>query len=369
MRIALYAGSLVRGGTERVLVTLAHNFMKQGHEVFIVTTFKCDGEYEVDERIPRIISGLDTSEETTGRIKNIIRRFEKLNRIWKEIAPDKIISFIGKNNFNALLTAGRMGIPVSVAVRADPKMEYPGKLSRLLVKILYPKASHVILQTKDSFSFFSKRIIKKAIILKNPINPIFFDRKAIEFDDREKTIIAVGRVDENKNHKMLIDAFYRLAADYPEYKLVILGDGELRQSLLSTAYDYNNNLKDKLNDTRDRIFLPGLSNDVPSEVEKARLFVLCSDTEGVPNTILEAMAVGTPVISTDCPCGGPKEIIQDGINGYLVPVRNVEALEVKIRKAIDIANEDELKRISQESRKIAQNYREDAVSKEWLASL
>ena len=168
---------------------------------------------------------------------------------------------------------------------------------------------------------------------------------------------------------MLIDAFYRLAADYPEYKLVILGDGELRQSLLSTAYDYNNNLKDKLNDTRDRIFLPGLSNDVPSEVEKARLFVLCSDTEGVPNTILEAMAVGTPVISTDCPCGGPKEIIQDGINGYLVPVRNVEALEVKIRKAIDIANEDELKRISQESRKIAQNYREDAVSKEWLASL
>lgn len=358
MKIALYAGSLIKGGTERVLVTLAHNFMNNGHEVVIVTSFKVDNEYPVNSKIERIISSLTEDEETDSRIANIIRRFEKLRRIWKEINPDVVLSFIGKNNFNALLTAGRMGIPVVVSVRADPKMEYPDRLSTFLANHLYPKASGVVLQTKDSINYFKKNVRKKVTILKNPINPAFFDRTPVDYADKENLIVAVGRVDENKNHEMLIRAFSKISDQFPQYRLKILGDGELRKKLITLTEELGKS---------DRIVLPGVCDDVPGAVERAKLFVLCSDTEGVPNTLLEAMAVGTAVISTDCPCGGPAEIIDDGINGYLTPVRNEDALADKMLEVL--ANEDILVKMSVNARKTAEEYREEKVAGEWLAYL
>ena len=421
MKIALMAGSLTHGGTERVVVTLAENFIKRGHEVTIVTPVKAENEFEISPSIKRIISDL-TPEEMGGRIANIPRRWNKLKDIWLNEKPDAIVSFIGRNNFSALISTWKLDIPVAVCVRADPKMEYETAKDKLMMKFLYPRASKVVLQTKDSIEFFPKSVQKKVVILKNPLNPEFLEhdskwknekcdckvkndgaipkadaienvagdvagrvvRNAIEnvagdvaervvSDAAGKRIVAVGRIDSNKNHEMLIRAFLKIADDIPEYSLEILGDGDLRQQLIKLVGELTAGAEgsrdaighgDGSHDAANRISLPGVCRNVADRIANADIFVLCSNTEGVPNTLLEAMALGIPAISTDCPCGGPKDIICDGENGFLVPVGDVDTLADCIYK---LANDDKLMtHVSQNELKTAEKFRENVVVDEWL---
>lgn len=380
MKIAMFAGSLTRGGTERVVVTLAENFIKRGHEVLVVTPIKAENEYEISPSIKRIISDL-TPDEMGGRIGNIFKRWKKLENIWRTEKTDVILSFIGRNNFSALISARRVDIPVAVAVRADPKMEYCSAKDRIMMKLLYPKAAAVILQTHDSETFFPNNVRKLSVILKNPINPAFFeDYSGSATDGSTDTagsatdgttggngnstdtaagphrIVSVGRIDENKNHRMLINAFNSIKDDIPEYSLEIIGEGELRNELKALV---------KSLDIEDRVSLPGSCDNVAKKIYGADLFVLCSDTEGVPNTLLEAMALGIPAISTDCPCGGPKDIIVPGKNGFLVPVGDAQSLADCMYKVL--GDEELRKSISLSAKKTASEFSEDKVVEEWLA--
>ena len=181
-------------------------------------------------------------------------------------------------------------------------------------------ASGVILQTKECLDFFPKGIRKKAVILKNPINPCFFKKRYL--GEREKTIVTVGRVDENKNHQMLVKAFAGIAEEFPEYKLIIYGDGEKRKELLELA---------NLLGLRERILLPGNIDNVADAIYKTRVFVLSSNKEGMPNALIEAMIMGLTVVSTDCPCGGPAELIDTGVNGLLVTVGDENELRENLQ--------------------------------------
>ena len=165
--------------------------------------------------------------------------------------PDVIVSFIGKNNIMALLTSLGMGIPVAVSVRGEPGEEYYNGMLRFLSRNLFRLADGVILQTKRCMEFFPQGIRKKAVILKNPVNPVFF-REPYR-GEREKTIVAVGRVDENKNHEMLIRAFAGIADEFPEYRLIIYGDGDKRSDLLKLTKELK---------LEDRISLPGNIDNV-----------------------------------------------------------------------------------------------------------
>jgi len=318
--IALYIGSLQKGGAERVMANLADYLHERGYRVILVTTYRREEEYPVSEGICRIISEPEERELGKGRIKNLFVRFGKLRRIWKEQKPDVILSFIGKSNFRAILSSFGLGIPVAVSVRSQPAREYGTPIMRFLARTLFYKADGVILQTRECFSFFPKGIRKKAVILKNPINPLFFRERYR--GEREKTIVTVGRVDENKNHRMLIDAFSRLAEEFPDYKLIIYGDGDQRQKLLSLVEEL---------EMQGRIFLPGNVENVPEVIYKTRVFVLSSNKEGMPNALIEAMVMGLTVVSTDCPCGGPAELIDHGVNGLLTPVGDEKSMKENLQ--------------------------------------
>ncbi len=307
--IALYISSLRKGGAERVIANLADHLYGRGYRVILVTTHKLEDEYQVSEGICRVISEPADSELGKGRIRNFLTRFRKLRKIWKEYKPDVILSFIGKNNIMALMTSFGFHIPVAVSVRSEPDREYYSILLKILAKTLFRLASGVILQTKECLDFFPRGIRKKAVILKNPINSCFFRKRYL--GEREKTIVTVGRVDENKNHQMLMKAFAGIAEEFPEYKLIIYGDGEKRKELLELA---------KLLGLQERILLPGNIDNVADAIYKTRVFVLSSNKEGMPNALIEAMIMGLTVVSTDCPCGGPAELIDPGENGLLIPV-------------------------------------------------
>lgn len=316
--ICFYIGSLHKGGAERVFVNLAEYFRQEGYRVTMVTQYRFpqEEEYVLPAGVKRVLSDLTENELSNSRIINFIRRVRKLRRIWKREKPNLVLSCIGKNNFMTVVTTMATRTKAVVSVVGEAKEEYPGRLMRLLANLLFPYADGVILQTERSRSFFHRRVGKRAVILPNSLNPDFI-RPRYE-GVREKRIVSVGRMDDNKNHEMMLRAFAALADRYPEHTLTLYGDGERKGYLRKLAEELG---------IAGRVRMPGVIPDVAAQIEKAELFLLTSYSEGVSNALIEALALGLPVIATDVPSGGTVELIEDGVNGVVIPPGDTAALE------------------------------------------
>ena len=352
--IAFYIGSLHKGGAERVFVNLAEYFRDEGYLVTMVTQYQYpkEEEYVLSPQIKRVISDLTDEELNNSRIVNFCRRVNKLHHIWKVEQPDLVLSCVGKNNFVAIVTTMFTKTKPVVSVVGEAGEEYPNRLMRMLAGVLFPHAAGIVLQTERSKYFFNKKIQRKAVILPNSLNPAFI--KPRYEGERDKRIVAVGRLDANKNHEMMIRAFEGLKDKYPEYTLTIYGDGELRP--------YLENLTMQLG-ISERVFLPGVIPDVAVQIECAALFLLTSYSEGVSNALIEAMASGLPVISTDVPSGGTVELITDGENGLIIPTGDGKALEEAMDRLLgDPSLAD---RLGREAAKIKQRLSPERVNRLW----
>lgn len=351
-KIALFISSLQKGGSERVIVNLAEYFYQRQYEVVLVTQYKKGDEYEINPQIKRIFSEPDEELLQGDRLHNFRTRFQKLRSIWKEEKPDVILAFLGKNNLMAIATSRFLSVKVAVSVRGEPTMEYEGKTMQSTAKLVFRFADGVVLQTKMAKEFFPDAVQKKAVILSNPLNPIFLNRRHI--GEREDVIVAVGRLDENKNHAMLIHAFSKIADEFPHMRLIIYGEGESRKDLELLIQEKG---------LEERIELPGNTSDLANKICKAKVFTLTSNTEGMPNSIIEAMALGIPVISTDCPCGGPAELIQNEVNGMLVPVGDVYAFSDALRRVL--ADAEFAQRLGDNAYEGSKNFAPEKVNKAW----
>lgn len=352
--IAFYIGSLHKGGAERVFVNLAKFFLDERYRVTMVTQYRYpdEEEYILPPEIKRVISDLNSDELSNSRIVNFYRRVCKLRRIWKVEQPDMVLSCIGKNNFMTIVTAMFTATRSVVSVVGEAKEEYPSRLMHDLANFLFPFADGIVLQTERSKYFFNKKTQRKAVILPNSLNPAFI--KPRYEGARDKRIVAVGRLDANKNHEMMIRAFAALMDKYPEYTLTIYGEGELRP--------YLEDLVSRLGISQ-QVFLPGVIPDVADRIERAALFLLTSYSEGVSNALIEALASGLPVISTDVPSGGTVELITDGENGLIIPAGDLNALEEAMDKLLgDPAYADSLGR---EAAKIQQRLAPERVNRLW----
>ncbi|MCL2253412.1 MAG: glycosyltransferase [Lachnospiraceae bacterium] len=352
MRIAILIGALQKGGTERVAVNIIDHMLSRGHEIILVTQYKKENEYPLNKTAKRIISDITEAETTDSRIINFYRRFKKLRRIWQSEKPDLILSFIGKNNMMAVMTGRFLSIPVTVAVRGMPEAEYPSALEKYAAFFIYRFAEGILLQTEESRNFFPPHLRRKLSILRNPISSRFF-RERYE-GERDKTIVAVGRIDDNKNHRLLIQAFARLADKYPEYQVIIYGEGDLKETLKEEA---------ALLKLSDRIHFPGNSDCIEEDIYRASIYVLCSDTEGSPNTLIEAMLLGLACIATDCPCGGPGDLIEHGENGFLTQVRSIEKMKENLQHLLE--NPHLINQIGVNAHKLKDIYDPQTIYESW----
>ena len=225
---------------------------------------------------------------------------------------------------------------------------------RLLADFLFSRAAGIILQTERSRSFFCRKVGEKAVILPNSLNPDFI-RPRYE-GEREKRIVSVGRMDANKNHEMQLRAFAALQDRYPGYELVIYGDGELRPSIEELAQELG---------ITDRVLLPGVVPDVAKRIERAALFLITSYSEGVSNALIEALALGLPVIATDVPSGGTQELVEDGVNGLIIPAGDQRALEDAMDKIL--GDSAYAGRIGGEAAKIQERLAPERVNALWKA--
>lgn len=354
MKILLYIDMLHRGGAQRVMSNLAAHFSEK-HDVVLVNDFLPDPQravYAVPDNVKRVY--LQESLSGNVIVKNI-KRIVRLRKIVKAENPDVVLSFLGAPNKRMLISTVGLKCRRFVSVRNDPNYEYgSGKINRIIAKLFFTLADGVVFQTEDAAKYFQASVRKKSTVIFNPVAKVFRDT---ERSQELKNIVTVGRFDPQKNHILLLEAWKELEGEFPDEKLVIYGDGALRAQ-------YEKYISD--NGLGDRVELPGVVTDVPSVLSKARLFVLSSDFEGMPNALMEAMSVGVPCISTDCPCGGPKMLIDDGKDGYLVPCKDITALKSAICNALRYEN---LELVGIASKMKSEMFEPETVYSAWEAFL
>lgn len=312
--ISFYIGSLAKGGAERVFCNLAEYFVSIGWQVTMITQYKYEDEYELPNGVNRVLSDL-TKEESKGRIYNLFARIFKLHRIIRDTNSDILMTTIGKANFMAIACAIFTKTRVVVSVVADPKEEYPTKIMRFLLQTMFGDADGIIMQTTDQTLALRPALRRISTIMPNSVSPNFIKPRFT--GRRSQDIYMVGRMDDNKNQKMAIEAFGKIYNKYPESRLHLIGGGTNREMLEELSKSMH---------IEDRVIFEGIISNVYDVIYEGYAFLLTSNTEGMPNTLLEAMSLGLACISTDCPCGGPKDIIRPNENGILVPVGDSDAL-------------------------------------------
>lgn len=321
-KIVIITRNMVGDGAERVIAQLSNFFAAQGKQCNIITLNDDEVFYKLDPRI----EVLPVGAKSDNKILDKLLRYWKVRKMVLQQKPDLVLSLPEEIAVYVLASLLGTGIPVYVSERNNPWVMPDVKITRLLRTWMYPFAKGVIFQTEMAKSFFPESIQKKGVVLKNPV-----DAQRIPHQytgEREKVIVAAGRLSEQKNMPLLMKAFARFSPGYPEYRLRIFGEGELREELTELAHRLN---------IADKVELPGRSSALLEKMNSAAMFVLSSDYEGMPNVLLEAMCMGMPSISTDCPSGGPKELIENGVNGLLVPVGDETAMCEAMEKMADPA--------------------------------
>lgn len=349
MKILFYINAIHDGGAERVMINLAKYFSESGYETLLVTSFKDTWEYKIEGNVRRLT--LEETEIKQGRVARNLSRITKLRYILKVEKPDIAVSFMAEPNFRLILSS--IGLPVKtvVSVRNDPNKEYPGFIGRFVGKVILPLADGCVFQTKEAQAWFPKRLQKKSTIIFNAVKEEFFhiERKPIKGE-----IVTCGRLEPQKNHKLLIDAFAEVVKKHPYARLKIYGEGSLRTALQERI----NKLK-----LQDKAFLMGATNEVEKALQTADLFVLSSDYEGMPNALMEAMAAGVPCISTDCPCGGPRELFGKNMQTNLVSIAdNTYSNMVELIEKMFLASSEQYSDLSKSE---AKKFTSIAINNTW----
>lgn len=349
-KVLFYIYSLNKGGAERVLLTLAEKLNKK-YDVVILTDVFDDREYDLPEGIRRI--DLQEYMDQISYIKvGVVKRLLAIRQCCKKERPDKIIAFMIANSIRAVLANLFSDNKVIVAVRANPYAEYGDWKKHLWVQTIFSCAGKIICQTPYQTEYFSKYLQKKCVVIPNPLFSDFYLPKYE--GERKKQIVSTGRLYDYKNHKLLIRAFAQIADEFPDYHMIIWGEGPYRKELEDEIERYH---------LEERISLPGDSHQVANDIYKASLFVLPSDTEGMPNALMEAMSLGLAVIATDCPGGGPRSLIQHGENGLLCEVGNVDDLAEQMRKVLK--NSTLREQLGKNAFSIRERCHVDKISEKW----
>ncbi len=362
MKKLIFIHSLSSGGAERVAVHLAEHWYQCGHQVIVVTVADTEHDfYTLSAGIHRFC--LNSAVPSQNSIRGFINNYQRINllrKILRKEQPDIAISLMSRANI--ILSISALGLKSLVTIGSEriypPKLPL-GKYWEILRNKMYGHLTAVVAQTQESTQWLKQHTQAKTVVT----IPNFVVWPLPETDHlikpesigvpHYKRILAVGRLVEQKGFALLIDVFCRLAEVFPEWELVILGEGPLREQLTEQINQSN---------CKHRIFLPGSVGNVGQWYEHADIYVMSSLFEGFPNTLIEAMSYGVPVISFDCDTG-PRDIIRHNEDGLLVPVGST----AELFKSLQLLMLSTTKRthFSRRAITVRQSYSPDNVINQW----
>lgn len=348
--------NLSGGGAERVISNLANYFSTKGYDVILVCLDKGDKKYYIAPTVNvESLVNRKYKENLFVRLYYAYMTFIKLIRVIKKEKPYCTISFITSSNIWTGLCCMLLNRTYIVSERTAPHYSLAklNTLSKWIAYKIYSKAKIVVLPSKrmlekyNTLRHFKK--LRNFATIYNPVNK--FKTPSSSPVHSKKFILAVGRLNSNKQFDRLIDAFSVLR-DY-DIDLLISGIGPNKSMLEKQVEDLG---------LSSRVHFIGFQENIQDYYSQATLFVSTSAIEGYPNAIVEALSLGCPVVATDCEFG-PSEIIENGNNGFLIKLNDQEELVIAIERLL---NDTELRtKFSMNSRNINETNSIDSIAAEW----
>lgn len=394
-KICFIQDGLGGGGAEHVIVTLANEFVNDGYEVEIGLYDSLTISYPLDERVK--VTAIDRNNynyvsrrekviyqtkvflikkvvyqvgrcigtllkpinnnfltKIEGKLREYNRkcnRVEPIRRFVEERTDVVLISFM-VHCYNTLLDAigQKKKNVVIISERDDPGAVKKAGVIKLRSQSMR-LADACVFQTEEALKFMKDEIGEKGVVIPNPLS----GQITVPFvGERQKIIVNFCRLHEKKNLPLLINAFERLAKEFDEYKLYIYGKGELKESLQKLIESKK---------LENKIFIYDFVPNIHEVVNTYSMFVSSSDFEGISNSMIEAMAMGLPVVCTDCPIGGAAMMIDSYENGILTSVGDEEELYAAMKYMI--VNPEEARRMGQAARNIKVRLNPKQIAKEW----
>lgn len=343
-QIVFVLGSMLRGGAEKVISLLANHYAELGWQVDIIVILHSGIGYTLDPSI-RVIE--IHTDESVPRICRAPKWIRGIRNFIRQNDSYIIVSFGSRINVIVLLASIGLKRHIIISERNDPRHDNRGWIGDMMTKILYPFASKIIFQTKSEKSYFSKRIQKKGVIILNPISVEVYVHEL-----QIGKIVNIGKLQPQKNHAMLINAFAKVHQVHPEFILHIFGEGELQSQLEMQIHVLG---------LDGSVLLRGNLKNIHEEIADAQMFILSSDFEGLSNALLEAMMMGLPCISTDY--AGSDEVITHEENGLLVPIGDADQMAAAIEKLI---RDDTLaNRLAINAKRSSARFNKDSVLEMW----
>jgi glycosyltransferase involved in cell wall biosynthesis len=357
-----------KGGQERTLIDKANYLIGQGHEVMFVT-FENGGPiaYPMDKSIHH--TDIDCHHFTIYR-ESFLKRFitawkmkrqfrKRMSKVVSGFCPDVIVAAVPLIEFflsDLMQVAGSIPVIIESHLARGYEAMKRGFTEKIMDVFYSPESairqSSLLVALTEGDAAQWRKVHHNVRIIANPVTD--YPESLFDVMKDEKRIIAVGRLTPQKRFDRLIDAFAMIADKYPKWNIDIFGSSssESREKLM--IYLSSKGLKDRVH-----IFMP--TSDIYTEYQRSEFFVLSSDFEGFGLVIVEAMACGIPVVSTDCPYG-PSEIIEDGKTGALAKM-DVQDLAAKMEWMI--THEEERRAMGAAARKAVARYRKEIIMPLW----
>lgn len=353
MKILFVCGNLCDGGAQRVISVVSSKLAEQGQQVYLLLYSRNEKEYPINPKV-QILSLKQSYEEyqklyTWQRIKQIRYYLNK-------VSPDIAVGFL-EGGYGLFLSSVGMKFSKVASARIDPNIILQKKGIRAWIdKKWFKSADAVVVQTEQQRIHAKKAGWKRMIVIPNPISEESLVGENHNYIRECKRLIMVGRLAPQKNYGMAIDAMELLHSKYPKLTLDIYGKGEEEDKLKRI-------IKNK--GLEQVICLHGWSQYITKELEEHDIYLLCSNFEGLPNSLMEAMAAGLPCISTNCKTG-PADLISNKRSGFLVPVGDVKALVEKVEQLL-VSSTKIRESIGQRAfYAMKDNYNETVITKKWM---
>ena len=397
-KVLMVMPHMVGGGAERVAAQIMNKLNERGYDTrFILTSAKKNEvvRSDLNEKTELILLTEEMKEETTGqKLVHIPARaystilgklYEKQNKYvpasvgratieWqyhREISwlreymqenPDMtVIVFLQPSIPMVLLATQDLPNKVIISERADPNRLMKKRYGKLFIEKYYTLADAAVFQTEDAKSVYPEAVSKKGTVIFNPLKD---NLPQPYHGERNKNITTFCRISNQKNLPLLLEAFSQVHSKHPEYMLRIIGDAPNKEGReVLQALDKK---IDALN-LKESVKLEPFMKNVHEAIIKDAMYVNSSDYEGISNAMLEAMAIGMPVVCTDCPIGGAKATITNGENGLLVPIQNAEELANAMNRVIEEAGLTD--KLSQNASKLRDEISLDSITDKWISLL
>lgn len=322
MKILFCINSLGYGGAEKSLSSVANGLCLRNHEVS-VCTLKTQA---ITQKLNPAVQVVELPEFSGHAIKRV-RQLRQLCRLCKQEKPDLLVSFLTMPNMLCAIAGCMTNTPVIISERGDPYTAT--SLTSRLIYGTYRLAKGAVFQTDGAKAFFNRSMQQKGTVIPNPV-VLKDDTVFADYGTETKSIVFAARFElRQKRQDLMLRAFARVLEKYPDYRLDFYGDGQDEQSVKELVREMG---------LEESVVFNGVSATLLQDMAKAEMFVLSSDYEGIPNSLIEAMAIGLPCISTDCSPGGARMLIEDGVNGIIVPKDDEQALANAICRFIEDRN-------------------------------